>query len=199
MKSNVCKIEKGNSALSAIRHESQKVADYNAFTNKQALQLRLLCEELDGMLPRLMDNYEGEFWIDYEGNVCKITASIKLSELTANKKKELISLSKNKKNAASVGIVGKIRSVIENFFLDEEKLQNYNISTSMYNYPADCGVGVDYSCLWSLSQYKSTVKQQAKEESWDELEKSIIASLADDVIVGVKGKQASIVVIKKFA
>ena len=73
MKSNVCKIEKGNSALSAILNESQKVAEYNAFTNKQALQLRLLCEELDGMLPRLMDNYEGEFWIDYEGNVCKIT------------------------------------------------------------------------------------------------------------------------------
>ena len=35
-------------------------------------------------------------------------------------------------------------------------------------------------------------------ENWDELEKSIIANLADDVIVGVKGKEATIAVVKKF-
>lgn len=199
MKSNVCKLEKGTSALDAILHESQKVASYNSFTNKQTLQLRLLCEELDGMLPKLIDNYEGEFWIEYENNVCKITTNIKLAELTTSKKKELINLSKSKKNAASVGIVGKIRSAIEDFFLDEKNFQNYNISSSFYHLSNDYGVGVDYSYLWSLSQYKNSVQQEEKQESWDELEKSIIASLADDVIVGVKGKQASIVVIKKFA
>jgi hypothetical protein len=38
-----------------------------------------------------------------------------------------------------------------------------------------------------------------KAEAWDELEKSVIASVADDVIVGVKGKNAKVVIIKKFA
>ena len=56
---------------------------------------------------------------------------------------------------------------------------------------------VDYSYIWTLDQYR----RQAREETsvdWDELEKSVIASVADDVIVGVKGKQADIVIVKNF-
>jgi hypothetical protein len=43
------------------------------------------------------------------------------------------------------------------------------------------------------------VKREEKSEDWDELEKSVIASVADDVIVGVKGCRASITIVKKFA
>jgi hypothetical protein len=57
---------------------------------------------------------------------------------------------------------------------------------------------VDYAYLWSLDQYRSTVDRSERAEEWDELEKSVIASVADDVVVGVKGKRADIVVIKKF-
>ena len=59
--------------------------------------------------------------------------------------------------------------------------------------------GVDYSYLWSLDEYRNTVKKEEKTAEWDELEKSVIASVADDVIVGVKGKNANIVIVKKFA
>ena len=45
----------------------------------------------------------------------------------------------------------------------------------------------------------SSVNPEKQKDDWDELEKSVIASVADDVIVGVKGKQAEITVIKKFA
>ena len=41
-------------------------------------------------------------------------------------------------------------------------------------------------------------KKEEKTAAWDELEKSVIASVADDVIVGVKGKHADIIVVKKF-
>ena len=50
MRSNVCKIEKGTGDLEAILKECEKVAVYNELTHKQSLQLRLLCEETDGML-----------------------------------------------------------------------------------------------------------------------------------------------------
>ena len=33
---------------------------------------------------------------------------------------------------------------------------------------------------------------------WDQLEKSIVAKLADDVIVGVRGKKVEIIIIKEF-
>ncbi len=53
-----------------------------------------------------------------------------------------------------------------------------------------------YSNAWALSQYKETAKED--ENAWDELERSIIANLADDVVVGIKGKKVDIVVKKDF-
>ena len=191
MKSNVCKIEKVSKDLEAILKESEKVAIYNGLNQKQTLQLRLLCEEIDGMLPNIIDDFSGDIWFEFENGTCKVNVSIKLEEFSSNKKERLIGIAKNKKNAAAVGIVGKIRSVIEDFFLDEKAFQPYVISSGLFNLATGYSEGVDYSYLWSLGQYKNIVKEE-QTEAWDELEKSIIAALADDVIVGVKGKQANI-------
>ena len=199
MKSNVCKIDKGTKDLDAIFRECEKVAVYNDLTHKQALQLRLLCEELDGMLPNIMEEFDGDLWIEFEDGVCKVNVSLRLEELPGDKKKELISIAKNKKNAAHVGIVGKIREAIENFYLDEELFQACAMSLGSFHMAANFGAGMEYPYLWSLEEYRAIVKKEDEGERWDELEKSVIASVADDVIVGVKGKQADIIIIKKFA
>ena len=45
----------------------------------------------------------------------------------------------------------------------------------------------------------ATAKNRKKpEDEWDQLEKSIVTRLADDVIVGVRGKKAEIIIKKKF-
>ena len=199
MKSNVCKINKGSEDLAAIFSESEKVAVYNGLTHKQALQLRLLCEEIDGMLPSVIDDFTGELWIEFEEGVCKVRVSLEPTKFTAAKKDELIALSKNKKNAAAVGVVGKIRSAIETFFLDEEAIRCCPFSSGVFTMATGFSEGVDYAFLWSLDQYRNKVKEQQSAQEWDELEKSVIASVADDVIVGVKGKRADITIVKKFA
>ena len=204
MKSNVCKIENGTKDLSAILRESEKVAAYNELTHKQTLQLRLICEEIDGMLPNIIDDFNGEFWIDFEDGVCKVNVSIRFDEFTAEKKDGLVAIAKNKKNAATVGIVGKIRSALENVFLENDSFGGGDMSlesryfVTQYYDSMDHYSGMDYACLWSLEQYRSSVKKEEKTAAWDELEKSVIASVADDVIVGVKGKHADIIVVKKF-
>lgn len=199
MKSNVCKILKGTSDLEAILKESEKVAEYNELTHKQGLQLRLLCEEIDGMLPYMIGDFEGDLWMEFVDGVCKIFVSIEIPELDASKRDVLINVAMNKKNAAAVGIVGKIRDAIEGFFLDEETLLALDASSESCYVSTGYYEGVDYSYLWSLQQYRNNLKKKAGDEGWDELEKSVIASVADDVIVGVKGKRADIVVVKKFA
>ena len=196
MKSNVCKICNGTLDLDAILKESEKVAVYNQLNEKQTLQLRLLCEEVDGMLPNIIDEFCGDFWIDFEDGVCKINVAIEFDEFTANKKKELIKIAKNKKNAAATGIMGKIRSALEDLFLDSEMNKTYDMAR-LFNVANENCFGVDYSYMWSLKQYKQVVKKEEKE--WEELEKSIITTIADDVIVGVKGRCANIVIIKQFA
>ena len=53
---------------------------------------------------------------------------------------------------------------------------------------------MDDSLVWSLQGYKESLEDASGEqegtgkskEAWDELEKSIVANIADDVVVGVK-------------
>ena len=199
MRSNVCKIENGTKDLAAILCESEKVAVYNELTHKQTLQLRLLCEEINGMLPNIIGNFSGGFWIDFEDGVCKVNVSIRIPDFNAEKKDKLIGIAKDKKNSAVVGIAGKIRDAIENFFLDEAAAEAFDTSSAFLHLSTGYSEGVDYSYLWRLGEYRSSVTRDSKSEEWDELEKSVIASVADDVIVGVKGKRADIIVVKKFA
>ena len=198
MKSNVCKIENGTKDLAAILAESERVAEYNRLTHKQTLQLRLICEEIDGMLPNIIDDFEGELWIDIDNGVCRVNVSIRIPEFNIDKKEDLIGIAKNKKNAAAVGIVGKIRSTIEDFFLCGAPTNTFGESTGFLPLSTGFSEGVDYSYLWRLEEYRTSVKKEDNTEEWDELEKSVIASVADDVIVGVKGKRADIIIVKKF-
>ena len=199
MRSNVCKIEKGTRDLAAILNESERVAEYNGLSHKQSLQLRLLCEETDGMLPNIIDDFDGELWIDFEDGVCKVNVSIQIPELNSDKKEALIGVAKNKKNSAAVGIAGKIRNAIEDFFLDEERMEVWALSSGSFGLEAGYCENVDYSYHWRLEEYRASVKKEKQTEAWDELEKSVIASVADDVLVGVKGRQANIIIVKKFA
>ena len=199
MKSNICKIEKGTKDLDAIFKECEKVAEYNGLNHKQALGLRLLCEEMDGMLPNIIEDFDGELWIEFEDGVCKVNISIQIPEFNVEKKEELIGIAKNKKNAAAVGIVGKIRDSIENFLLDETSMEALALSSGTFSLGTGYSEGVDYAYIWRLDEYRSTVKKEEQTEAWDELEKSVIASAADDVIVGIKGRKADIIIVKKFA
>ena len=199
MRSNVCKIDQGSKDLAAILKESEKVAKYNGLDHKKTMQLRLLCEEIDGMLPNIIREFEGDFWIEFEEGLCKINVSILVPEFSAAKKEELIGIAKDKKNAAARGLVGKIRSAIESFFLNEEMVSAFDASAGAFYLAAGYSDGANYSHFWSLEQYRSTVKKEERAEAWDELEKSVISSVADDVIVGVKGNRADIVIVKNFA
>ena len=200
MKSNVCRIDKFSADLDAILQESEKVAAYNNLTHKQALQLRLLCEELIGMVPNIIEKFSGEFWIDFDNGVCKVIASINIVGLTSEQKKELLGISTDGRNASATGIVGKIRNAIEDFFLNEDEYMNTFVSSSTrLHRPTEHSEFTGYAYTWSLEEYRCSVKKEEHPDAWDELEKSVIASVADDVIVGVKGSRADITIVKRFA
>ena len=198
MKSNVCKIEKGNKDLEAIFNECERVALYNELEHKQALQLRLLCEELDGMLPEIVGDFDGILWFEFDGKQCLIKTSIDIAEISQQSKEELISVAKNNKNASAKGIVGKIRSAIENFFLDEDFCDAVVMSSSdLHMANGYCNI-IDYSYYWSLDQYRSNTKKEEKSEEWDELEKSITARLADEIKIFIRGNTVEMVIEKTF-
>ena len=159
------------------------------FPTKEHL-LAVLVDELFDFQTWLME-YEAR-----EGASSLLSYCLELTSIAAACEDDEVA--KDKKNSAAVGIAGKIRDAIENFFL-AEPANTTDPSTSFFHLSTGYSEGVDYSYLWSLEQYKSTVNQEKQADDWDELEKSVIASVADDVIVGVKVKQADIVIVKKFA
>ena len=194
MKSNICKLEKGTTALDPIFLESEKVAKYNELNHKQALQLRLLCEELVNMLPSMISDFSGEFWIKNQNNDYELCVSVSVDNMDIVTRDRLIQVSKNNKNASVVGITGKIRAVFDYMAMGNSDPMispagRYGFSTN-----------IDFSQIWSLQQYRESLrKDEAEAEERDEFERSIIAKIADDVIVGVQGKRVNMVIKKRFA
>ena len=54
----------------------------------------------------------------------------------------------------------------------------------------------NYDKTWVLSKYREQTEEGT--EPWDELEKSIVANLADEVIVGSRTDYVDMMVVKEF-
>ena len=195
MKSDVCKLQTKATDLKSVLKETAKSAAYRDLDKKDAGRLRLLAEELIEMLPALLQFSEGEFWVESEGKNFELHVSLQPNQtLTAERREKLLDVSTSKTNAAAVGIMAKIRLAAEFFLVDYEK--NSGMSESVY-IPGTPSVISMADPLWTLSAYREGAKN-AQGETWDELEKSIVANLADDVTVALQGKRVDIVVKKAF-
>ena len=191
MKSDVIVISRDQDNLNKILSETQKTAEYANLDAKQTIKTRLIAEEFVGMLKELSQDFEGEFWIEREGLSFSFVAQLHVNEVMDKQtKRKFIEISSDKKNAAAKGVMGKIRDVVENMLYPE----NAMYSASFISYQLETAVLLNDQ--WTLTRYKDA--ERNNEEPWDELEKSIIANLADDVIVSVKGNKVEIVIMKNF-
>ena len=198
MKSNICVLSSNKECLKNIFVEAEKALAYNNLQKQDALRLRLLAEEMVGLISELIDDFEGEFWIENKGSKYRLYASLNVEYMDKSLKDRLLNLATNKKNRLAKGIKGKILSIFENIALSISENGAYIPSTIAYNSFEE--YSDTYSYAWSLNEYKQEVQTKSKQSAeWDELEKSIIANLADDVLVGVRKDKVEILIVKKFA
>ena len=191
MRSDVIAISRDADNLNKILCETEKTAEYAALNGKQTIRMRLIAEEFVGMLKELSQYFEGEFWIEREDLSFAFVAQLHINEVMDKQtKRKFIDVSSDKKNAAAKGIMGKIRDVVENLLYPE----NAMYSASFISYQLETAVLLNDQ--WTLNRYRDAQKEN--EEPWDELEKSIIANLADDVTVAVKGNNVEIAIMKNF-
>lgn len=197
MKSNVISFKKGQNRVAEILSETEKVAVYNGLNEKETLRLRLLTEEISGVVRELVNDFDGEFWIENEEKDFTVNLSVKADSMSEETKEKLIAVSSTGKNELAKGFMGKLRSIVEFFAISSEVPMN---NLAGYYVNAVDAITMhspkEYE-LWSLDKYKADVQSGSNKE-WDELEKSIVANLADDVVVGVMGKKIKISVKKSF-
>ncbi len=187
--------------------ELEKFAAYQELNHKETLRLRLLAEEMLGMLGGIVGEYGAYFWIEGERKNVALHLDAYV-EMDIDKKEELLAVSSSGKNMAAKGLMGRIRDMMENYLLNYDDISEYATDNGMSLMPGDdygmMSAGMDWAnSRWSLDRYRDDVEAHhsddaAAEEAWDELEKSIVAKLADDVQVGIRSDKVELVIRKKF-
>ena len=196
MKSNECMLSGKRSDIDKAMKEVEKFAQYNELSKKETLQLRLLAEEMMGMQAGVMGFVSGEFYLENQGRTYNIYlhTDIDVSKQQAVQTK-FVEMSTSGKNIAYTGFMGRIRKLMDNMS-SSSVAGYYQVGSSMGDTMVFTRPVIDYDRIWELSKYKEQVKK--KMEQWDELEKSIVASIADELVVGARNDYVDIIAVKKF-
>lgn len=200
MKSSICYLGK-KTGKKTVLDEVEKTAQYNGLNDTDSLRLRLLAEELTELTAGIVGKYQAQFWIEAERKKFKLNLQIEM-ETDAKKREQLIGISTDHRNAAAKGVMGRIRTFLEDCVCNYEETGLYCAKNGIDM--ADLGNMYSASKInnqqlaWSLSGYAREISRENHPEEWDELEKSIVANLADDIRVSILGKKIEIVVKKSF-
>lgn len=196
MKSDVQKLNQSLAGTGAVLWEAEKCARYCELTEKETLRLRLLAEELLGMMRGILADYSAEFWIESAGKAMELhLRALADMDISPAARKALLEVSTSGENEAAKGFMGKLSQLFACGMLGGA--EEMAAASGLLYAGVDCG---DYMLPneWSLQRYRNLLERAGKSEAWDELEKSIVASLADDVIVAVRGDRAEIIIQKNF-
>ena len=177
---------------------------------RTAMHIHLLAEETVGMVRAITEDFSALFWLESNDDGKVFIHLLAETDMDMDKKRALIDTSGSKHNYAARGVMGKIREIIENgmYKIDEVgKLQaQYGGVPLMYSVMGcvDSSYAQTVNYQWTLGQYRQNVEVEkednpAAREAWDELEKSIVANIADDVKVSVKGSSVELIIEKDVA
>lgn len=201
MRSDVIHVTNGGRGFEEALSQAELVARYKGLPNKSALHLRLLAEEMLGMMNALTGEREADFWIDDEDGVFTLHLQAE-TEMNAKLRKNLLAVSTSGVNAAAKGVTGKVRDLFERMLEPGDMSLGADVAAGLCCSGFDPEFGSymftvdDY---WSLEKYRAAARDgRTPKENWDELEKSVVGKLADDVQVGIRGSKVEMAIIKKL-
>ncbi len=209
MRSDSIQIKSSGEGVEEALYAASASAVYRALNKKEAIHLRLLAEETIGLARQLTDAAGATFWVESTGRAFELHL-IARPLVTGSMRRELLKVSTSGKNEAAKGFTGKLRDIVNRAVAPESANgaadyysrglippDGYTLADPLaYSMSAD-------AVTWSMRKYRDEVgahaadSAQAKEE-WDELEKSIVASIADEVKIAVTGDKVEMTVYKSF-
>ncbi len=159
---------------------NQLIDDYifdAGLKEKDALRLRLLCEEVLRLAKSIIGYGIMDFWLEGTARVTRIFLTAE-NHIDKAKQEELISVSSTGENSSEKGFFGILKSMFLMHGIDEGG--------------------------WSMKDYMDNIYLKRQEdaysqEAWDNLERSLVANLADDIEVSVDKNNIKMVVTKDFS
>ncbi len=190
MKSDVITVSSRQDRTEEVLSQAERVAAYQRLSPKGALHLRLLAEEMMNMMRAITGEVEGAFWIENRGDRFELHLRAD-TVVDFYRREQLLSASTSGKNEADRGLMGKLRA----FFEPTAGVP------MLYNFDADA---FSSGMTWSMSDYRSQLRESVREENagaadaWDELEKSVVAHIADEVKVSIRFSEVEMTVYKNL-
>ena len=200
MKSDIISVTGAANQMEAALHEAEKVTAYKALSGKNALHLRLLTEEMMGLMRSITGEKEGRFWIEDQDGLYELHL-VTETRLTSGKREKLLSAATSGKNESARGLMGRLRDFIERGAdADLAGMTSPLFLEGMYEHSSTPVLDME----WSMSRYQNalapsvSLREQKALDAWDELEKSVVARVADDVKVSIRGSEVSLTIYKKM-
>jgi len=201
MKTDVITVSSRGNRMDAALAQVDKVCAYKGLNGKNALHLHLLAEEMMGMMRSITGETSGQFWIEDEDDVYSLHLAVNTS-MNSGKRDQLLSAATSGKNESAKGLMGRLRD-----FFDRESDEDVAALSSSLLMPEmyDQFSSPTLEMEWTMARYESGLASRVKQddpaakEAWDELEKSVVAHVADDVKVSIRGRSVEMIIIKKLA
>lgn len=202
MKSDVIHLTKNEDGMMLALDQAEKTAAFKQLSPKNTVRLRLLTEEMMGMFRALTGEVEADFWIEDSNNDFSLHLQTE-TQMTGLKRDQLMAASTTGENVSAKGIMGKIRELFERALEPSVEGAPRLFGGGWYA-PNMAGaamsnMGALEAEMWSLNQYRESLKtEDGNEDAWDELEKSVVANLADEVCIGIAGSKVEMIIYKSF-
>ena len=194
MKTDVITISSEGNNMDAALAQIDKIGAYKGLSSKDTMTLRLLTEEVLAMMRAIAGDVNGEFWIEDQDGIYELHLLVK-TLVDEKIRSQLLAASSSGKNEATRGFMGKVRSFFE---------PSYGVP--MFSAGVAGGTPQMYeSYTWSMEDYRDQLRQRREldqrsgQEEWDELERSVVAKLADDVKVSIRGRNVEMIIVKNLA
>lgn len=199
MKTDVISVSSRGSRMESALLQADKVAAYKGLSARNALHLRLLAEEALGLMRSITGETDGLFWIEDREDEYELHLQVQTA-LSEDKRARLLSVSNSGKNESAKGLMGRLRA-----FFDWDSDEDTAACSSLYlpDMLESSSPMLDWE--WSMKRYESILSSRivqdapGAQEAWDELEKSVVKNVADDVKVYIRSGTVELVILKKLA
>jgi len=201
MKTDVITVSSRGKQMSAALEQAEKIAAYKGLSPRGSLHLRLLTEEMMGMMRSITGETEGQFWVEDENGEYQLHLLVN-TWMDSVKRGQLLAASTSGKNESAKGLMGRLRD-----FFDRSTDEDIASFTSPLILPEmmehSSTPTLDWE--WSMRQYSQGLSVRVEhneagaKEAWDELEKSVVARVADEVKVSIRGRAVELIIYKKLA
>lgn len=189
-KSKICIIDGSDNSIEKAIKEAERYAGSENLDKKMQLRIRLLSEELLSLSRGLTNLNNGKFRIlrDGEDYDIEFSAAVNLSK---NEIGRLSEVSSSGENDAYAGITGTVKHAI-----DEMISLSLNENQDRASDIMDNSIGKsDEDYRWSYNVCKDS--EEIDSDEADELVKSVLTSMADDIKVFVRRNRVNIRVLVK--